>query len=621
MATDAERLSAIVALADKHDFAIRGADGRLTHAPLCLTPLQMQAHDYYTMERVMPLFSALIDRVARDYDFVALHLDGVDPFVTRLVRILRAVYMNDGSASPASSHSLAHDFTPDEEAAFSRLEAKVKAFTAQRTMLGVFRSDYMWMPAAASAPLSAAARIVGVPVNRGWKQVEINTISCSFPALSTRVGRVQRALAHNADSAATGGAAVVVESNSESEVIGAMARAHRHWVGGAGAFDQAQASTAAPTWIVAGAEPAAADAWRVPAPGSAVTVFLVQDGERNVGDQRLLAEGLTSHHNVLVVRKSLTQLVSDMALVAFPGASTPHAVVRCRRAEFDQSALKKDAAAAAAAFADGAGEYSYFYVSLFYLRSLYDVADFKSALAWEARGLYEASSAIKCPSLPYHLCTWKRIQQLLCDAATLRRFVSTDAEAAVLHSFMVGHFQMLPEVPKPGDGALESPEAIEARVVDARDHPERWVVKSLREGYGFIYIDLEMTRRLVALTAAPGTAVAKDAATIIPRTDATPANSDVFFPTAAAQETFRREHLVVERIRAPRRGGEIARDGKISAYADLESEVGTYGVVLSDGAYVFLNDVAGYLIRTKSGATLGGGVMSGVASLDTIAIL
>ena len=85
------------------------------------------------------------------------------------------------------------------------------------------------------------------------------------------------------------------------------------------------------------------------------------------------------------------------------------------------------------------------------------------------------------------------------------------------------------------------------------------------------------------------------------------------------KSTFSHTHLLVYRINSAPRAGAILRNNEIKEYADLETECGTYGAIFSDeGGKVFFNTEAGYLFRTKSKSTVGGGVMSGVSSLDAV---
>jgi hypothetical protein len=187
---------------------------------------------------------------------------------------------------------------------------------------------------------------------------------------------------------------------------------------------------------------------------------------------------------------------------------------------------------------------------------------------------------VKCPSLPYHLCTWKRVQQALTVKAVLRRFADSDEAADTLHSCMVQQYLL-------HDPDERTQAAIDRAIAD----PREYVIKTQREGTGSLITGEDVKRMLT-----------------------TPADDPDY-------TRIRHEHLLMERIHARRRPGRILRNGEVVSVADLECEIGTYGGLLSDGTNVLINTAAGYLVRTKSGSQEGGGVMSGVSALDTIAVV
>ena len=108
-----------------------------------------------------------------------------------------------------------------------------------------------------------------------------------------------------------------------------------------------------------------------------VVVFVVQDGESNSVDQRLLEYGLWNAHGLRVLRRSLGELN--------------------RTAEL-QSHTASDGTAARRLVLDGAVE-----VSVVYYRAGYTPDDYPSEAQWDARLLVERSAAVKCPSIDYHL--------------------------------------------------------------------------------------------------------------------------------------------------------------------------------------------------------------------------
>jgi hypothetical protein len=60
-------------------------------------------------------------------------------------------------------------------------------------------------------------------------------------------------------------------------------------------------------------------------------------------------------------------------------------------------------------------------VSVVYFRAGYTPNDYPSEAEWAARLLLEQSSAVKCPSISYHLVGTKKIQQELARPNVLER--------------------------------------------------------------------------------------------------------------------------------------------------------------------------------------------------------
>ena len=116
-----------------------------THAPMSLLPTPFPREVFELALRVSPSFAALCDAVSRDDEFLRTSLSGViktDEFTRRIWDIYERCGAQEGR---------------------------------HRVELGVLRSDYM---------LDEPS---GLPL-----QVEVNTVSTSFMALSTRVGEMHR---------------------------------------------------------------------------------------------------------------------------------------------------------------------------------------------------------------------------------------------------------------------------------------------------------------------------------------------------------------------------------------------------------------------------------------------
>lgn len=137
----------------------------------------------------------------------------------------------------------------------------------------------------------------------------------------------------------------------------------------------------------------------------AAIVFVVQPGEVNSVDQRLLEHQLWEKHSIRVFRKTLkdmkeqTELDSDKVLY-----------------------LKQHNVA----------------VSVVYFRAGYTPNDYPSEKEWEGRTTIERSRAIKCPSIAYHLVGTKKVQQTLARDGQLEKFISNADDCRLLRQSFAG---------------------------------------------------------------------------------------------------------------------------------------------------------------------------------------
>jgi len=167
-------------------------------------------------------------------------------------------------------------------------------------------------------------------------------------------------------------------------------------------------------------------------------LFVVQEGERNYVDQRLLEYELGTAHKVPVLRRTLSQIHSSATIIEPWGTLV-----------LDQ---EKE-------------------VSVVYFRAGYTPNDYPTANEWHARSLLESSLAIKCPSIAYHLVGAKKIQQHLAEPAVLEAFVDDDEVRSKLRKCFAGLWSLGHDL-----DANVRKQAIE--------NPEVFVVKPQREGGG-----------------------------------------------------------------------------------------------------------------------------------------
>nr|GAT54841.1 predicted protein [Mycena chlorophos] len=251
----------------------------------------------------------------------------------------------------------------------------------QPLQLGLFRSDYL---------LHAGGEL---------KQVEFNTISSSFGTLSQRTAALHRYLFAS--------------------------------TGYYGAFPGMKADDFPPnetTTGLVGGLAAAHAAYGVP---GAKILFVVQSGERNVFDQRLLEYELLEKHSIHVLRRTFDELGVNASLDS-------------------NSAL----------FVSGTQ------ISTVYFRAGYTPTDYPTSAQYTTRFLLERSRAIKCPSIALQLAGGKKVQQVLAEPGVLERFVEDADARELLRASWMGMW------------------ALEDGVERARHQHPKLVLKPQREGGG-----------------------------------------------------------------------------------------------------------------------------------------
>jgi len=386
-----------------------GADGPFSHAPCSLLPYAFPASLFSQAESLATPFNTLVDRVARDTDWLCKTVRSVvehDEFTRRLLELCEEV---------------------------------VAEGVVQPLQLGIYRSDYM-----VDQPTEdAAPRIL---------QVELNTVSVSFPSLSAKMTRMHRQsvarwgsptdriMAPYLAKLPACAAALTDDTRlplnaSESGVAAALALAHREYIAQRDAGKRGAEGAAPPTAVL----------------------MVVQPTERNVIDQRGIEHALWREHAVPLVRMPLKQVLASGVL------------------DGPQRRLRVDGVE----------------VSVVYFRAGYTPNDFPSEAEWSARTLIERSMAIKCPSVAQHLAGTKKVQQVLAQPAQLARFAS-DEQAAVLRSCFAGLYGL------DEDGG----EAVEAIVRKARAAPDDFVLKPQREGGGNNLYGEELRAALGAMSPA-----------------------------------------------------------------------------------------------------------------------
>ncbi|KAK8055985.1 glutathione synthetase [Apiospora rasikravindrae] len=314
----------------------------------------------------------------------------------------------------------------------------------------------------------------------------------------------------------------------------------------------------------------------IPPPSTTSASFsLVQDGERNVFDQRHLEyEVQAPPHTIPVFRLPFSQIKKQTHLAEGDG----------RQLLFTPPQLPKHT----------------FEVAVVYMRSGYGPGDYPDASAWEARYHIERSAAIKCPSVLTQVAGTKKVQQVLAtppsdpmsEPSVLRRFISSDDDRntrRIHHTDdTIAALQRTFTNIYPLDS---SPAGKKARTIAFdEDRCQSYVLKPQREGGG----------NNIYRSAIPGF-------------------------LKSIPEAHWDAYILMELITPPPVHNTILRMGKLE-HGGVICELGIYGTCLWDqrekqGHGIVMNEQAGYLLRTKGDKSEEGGVAAGFGCMDSCALV
>lgn len=212
-------------------------------------------------------------------------------------------------------------------------------------------------------------------------------------------------------------------------------------------------------------------------------------------------------------------------------------------------------------------------VSVVYYRSGYAPADYPSEAEWMARLLLERSSAVKCPSISYHLAGAKKIQQELAKPGVLERFMPDREVARKVRKSFAGLWSL------EGEGSAQV-------IEEAISNPQAFVLKPQREGGGNNIYGADVSTTLRELQ-----------------------NDE-------EQQGLLAAYILMQRMFPTISSSYLLRNG-IWSLEDTVSELGIFGTYLRNGHNVVLNKEAGHLLRTKVSNSDEGGVAAGFAVLDS----
>ncbi|KAJ1974368.1 Glutathione synthetase [Dimargaris verticillata] len=212
-------------------------------------------------------------------------------------------------------------------------------------------------------------------------------------------------------------------------------------------------------------------------------------------------------------------------------------------------------------------------VAVVYYRTCYAPADYASPADWETRLMVEQSKAIKAPTVAYQLAGTKKVQQVLTEPSVLERFIPNADDCDHVRACFTGLYPL-----------DNSPLGLDA-VRRALEAPEGYVMKPQREGGG-------------------NNVYGKD----IP----------VFLQGLPVEE--REAYILMDLIKPPVISNLLVHQG-LAQKGEVISELGIYGVWLSDHDHVYLNESAGHILRTKVASSNEGGIAAGFGAIDSPALV
>lgn len=497
-------------------------------APISLLPNAFPSQAFQDAKSVAPHFNTLVDRISKDGEFLTETLAGgggggvvsKDAYTKKLLELYTDIYLSDDASKPN--------------------------FAKSADVLGIHRSDYM-------------LNLLDGDTRYGIKQVELNTIASSFAGLAANVAGLHRMLTERYDYDLkewldTNKKAVMGEDYKPSEGLPTGVPTNEGLTNISNAMSVAHENYQS----------------RFPSNIPKVIIFVVQEGETNTVDQRMLEFSLWNNHRVPVIRLSLAKANSLLHLDPDTGAL----YIRP-----DSSADGEKGTVSVKSEA-----------SVVYFRAGYAPTDFPDGydgIEWNARELIERSRATKSPQLGYHLAGTKKVQQELARPGVLERFFDEKEIADGVVKDMRAAFAGLYSL---GSDAVEEDLEAVKEAISGKDG--QYVLKPQREGGGYNYYGEQLAKKI--------------------KENVQESDGKLVIGQDLA------EFILMQRLFPPKQTAVLLRAGLVEGTGESISELGCFGaIVRSHDDTILHNEYCGFLLRTKFSNVDEGGVASGFATLSS----
>lgn len=395
--------------------------GDMVASPTTLFPSAVPRENFYELKKLQIPFNRLYHKISLNTKFIKDCLESArkgDEFCANLLNIV---------------------------------DEREKRNELHKAQFGIFRADYMFEKQENG---SADGNMSHQYISR---QIEVNTIACSFAGLSEATANLHKNVANFFGETYLDGGNEGFNGIRNSKTI-RMPKVNYCLSALSSAFIEAF------NFYSNKISPEDRDtnynghsgATTLPTSGNGMhkcIVFVVDPDESNLVDQLKLQQNITSRSGILVCRKTFQQL----------------------REEGRVDSLNR--------FVIG----NNLEVAIFYFRTGYVPSAYKSNLDWKLREDIDCSIALSCPSVNHQLAGMKKFQQVLAQPGVLEQFEDDLDLCHRMRQTFCG-FKNLDFGPE-GDEAIAS----------AIQNPTKYVLKPQLEGGGHNYFEDEMTQKLESI--------------------------------------------------------------------------------------------------------------------------
>ncbi|KAI6660475.1 hypothetical protein LOD99_14060 [Oopsacas minuta] len=342
------------------------------------------------------------------------------------------------------------------------------------------------------------------------KQVEINTIAAGFVNIGPRANALHKFTLNYYQELTHSRDNIVLPENKADELSAlAMATAYNKYCE---VYNAAKSNT--------------------------IILFIVvsEEKEYNVFDQRPIEVRLFEEHRIRVRRLTLQSLIDKVTIG-------------------DKQELRVD------------GEE----IAVAYFRSGYNEKFYPTEKEWKVRTIIEQSNTVCVPSIAAHLATFKSIQQKLCEAGAVEKYIKDPNIVKRIRDTFAEQIAL--------DGSKKAQDTIAL----VRKNPKLYVLKPNKEGGGNNYFDDDILPVIKAIE-----------------------NTDEM-----------KNHILMQRLNPPDLQMCLVNPNKEAYLTKGNSELGIFGYYVKVDDKVEMNVEGGHVLRSKDQKDNECGISTGIGYVDS----